>query len=100
VADVMAASDVEADAIEIGGRVHRRVLQSRQSYITVCGEVEVERWLYKDRAAPTAHALAALDLRVRCSSQPDAGAPTVCSSSLAWSEVDTTSDHGALSSSP
>jgi hypothetical protein len=64
VADVMAASDVEADAIEIEGRVHRRVLRSKQTYLTACGEVEVERWLYKDRADPTAHALAALDLRL------------------------------------
>jgi hypothetical protein len=64
VADVMSASDVEADAIEIEGRVHRRVLRSRQTYMTACGEVEVERWLYKDRADPTAHALAALDLRL------------------------------------
>ena len=64
VADVMAASDVEADAIEIEGRVHRRVLKSTQTYMTACGEVAVERWLYKDRADPTAHALAALDLRL------------------------------------
>lgn len=64
VTDVMAASDVEADAIEIQGRVHRRVLRSRQTYMTACGEVEVERWLYKDRADPTAHALSALDLRL------------------------------------
>jgi hypothetical protein len=64
VADVMAASDVEADAIEVEGRVHRRVLRSRQTYMTACGEVEVERWLYKDRSDPTAHALAALDLRL------------------------------------
>lgn len=64
VADVMAASDVEADAIEIDGRVHRRVLRSRQTYMAACGEVEVERWLYKDRADPTAHALAAIDLRL------------------------------------
>jgi hypothetical protein len=64
VADVMAASDVDADALEIDGRIHRRVLRSRQTYMTACGEVEVERWLYKDRADPTAHALAALDLRL------------------------------------
>jgi hypothetical protein len=64
VADVMASSDVDADAIEIDGRVHRRVLRSKQTYMTACGEVEVERWLYKDRADPTAHALAALDLRL------------------------------------
>lgn len=64
VADVMAASDVDADAIEVEGRVLRRVLQSSQTYMTACGEVEVERWLYKDRADPTAHAIAALDLRL------------------------------------
>ena len=64
VADVMAASDVDADALEIDGRIHRRVLRSRQTYMTACSEVEVERWLYKDRADPTAHALAALDLRL------------------------------------
>lgn len=64
VADVMAASDVDADAIEVECRVLRRVLRSRQTYMTACGEVEVERWLYKDRADPTAHALAALDLRL------------------------------------
>lgn len=64
VADVMAASDVDADAIEINGRVHRRVLRSAQTYMSACGEVTVERWLYKDRADPTAHALAALDLRL------------------------------------
>ena len=32
--------------------------------MTACGPVEVERWLYKDRADPTAHALSALDLRL------------------------------------
>ncbi len=64
VGDVMAASDVEADAIEVEGRVHRRVLRSRQTYMTACGEVQVERWLYKDRTDPTAHALSALDLRL------------------------------------
>ena len=31
VGEVMAASDVEADAIEIAGRVHRRVLRSKQT---------------------------------------------------------------------
>jgi len=64
VADVLGASDVDADAIEINGRVHRRVLRSTQTYMTACGEVAVERWLYKDRSDPTAHALSALDARL------------------------------------
>src|SRR4051812_43618350 len=41
VADVMAASDVDADAVEIDGRVYRRVLRSGQRYMTACGEVVV-----------------------------------------------------------
>jgi hypothetical protein len=61
---VMSASDVDADAIEIEGRVHRRVLRSAQTYMTAAGPVSVERWLYKDRRDPTAHALAALDLKL------------------------------------
>lgn len=64
VGGVMAASDVDADAIEIEGRVHRRVLRSEQTYMTAAGPVSVERWLYKDRRDPTAHALAALDLKL------------------------------------
>jgi hypothetical protein len=64
VGGVMAASDVDADAIEIEGRVHRRVLRSAQTYMTAAGPVTVERWLYKDRREPEAHALAALDLKL------------------------------------
>jgi hypothetical protein len=62
--EVMSASDVDADAIEIEGRVLRRVLRSRQTYMTSAGPIEVERWLFKDRALPEAHALAALDLKL------------------------------------
>lgn len=61
---VMSASDVDADAIEVEGRVHRRVLRSAQTYMTAAGPVSIERWLYKDRRDPTAHALAALDLKL------------------------------------
>ncbi len=64
VGSVMSASDVDADAIEIAGRVHRRVLRSTQTYMTAAGPVSVERWLYKDRSDPTAHAPAALDLKL------------------------------------
>ena len=61
---VMSASDVDADAIEIEDRVHRRVLRSAQTYMTAAGPVNVERWLYKDRRDPTSHALAALDRKL------------------------------------
>lgn len=64
IGSVMSAADVEADALEIAGRVHRRVLRSSQTYMTAAGPVIVERWLYKDRRDPTAHALAALDLKL------------------------------------
>ena len=64
VGSVMAASDVDADAVEINGRVHRRTLRSAQTYMTAAGPVSVERWLYKDRRDPTAHALAAIDLKL------------------------------------
>ncbi len=58
------ASDVDADVIEIEGKVHRRVLRSKQTYMTEVGEVEVERWLYKDRTDPNAKAVAALEVRL------------------------------------
>ena len=61
VGDVMAASDVETDAIEMEGVAHRRVLKSAETYMTVAGAVRVERWLYKDRRNPEAHAIAAMD---------------------------------------
>src|SRR5882724_9973022 len=64
VGSMMAASDVDADAVEIDGRVHRRTLRSAQTYMTAAGPVSVERWLYKDRRDPTAHALAAIDRKL------------------------------------
>lgn len=63
-AKVMAASDVDADAIEIEGKVHRRVLRSAETYLTTAGPVRVERWLYKDRRDPAAQAVAAMDLKL------------------------------------
>lgn len=45
----MAAVDVDAAAVEIDGKVHRRVLRQSQRYMTAAGEVVVERTLYKDR---------------------------------------------------
>lgn len=49
VAAEMARLDVDADAVVIDGRVHRRVLRQSQTYMTSAGEVVVERTLYKDR---------------------------------------------------
>lgn len=64
IGDVMAASDVDADVIEIEGVPHRRVLRSAETYETAAGLVRVERWLYKDRRNPEAHAIAAMDKRL------------------------------------
>ena len=64
VARFLEASDVDADAIEIQGKVHRRVLRSKQVYMTEVGEVGVERWLFKDRSNPEAKAVAALEERL------------------------------------
>jgi hypothetical protein len=50
IADEMARFDVEADAVLIEGKVHRRVLRQKQTYQTAAGEVVLERTLYKDRA--------------------------------------------------
>lgn len=41
--DAMAAADVDADAIEVEGRVLRRTLRSSQTYMTSAEPVEVER---------------------------------------------------------
>jgi len=49
VATEMARLDVDADAVVIDGKVHRRVLRQSQTYMTSAGEVVVERTLYKDR---------------------------------------------------
>lgn len=64
IGQVMAASDIDADAIEIEGVPHRRVLRSTETYMTAAGPVQVERWLYKDRRDPDAHAVAAIERRL------------------------------------
>lgn len=64
IAKKMSASDVDADAVVIDGKVHRRVLRSTQTYQTTAGSVRVERWLYKDRKDPAAQAVAAMDLKL------------------------------------
>ncbi len=49
---------------DVVARVVSAMEARRTFHERVLGPVEVERWLYKDRADPTAHALAALDLRL------------------------------------
>jgi hypothetical protein len=64
--DVLAAEmkklDVEADAVVIAGKVHRRVLRQSQTYMTSAGEVVVERTLYKDRTDKDGRAISPMEL--------------------------------------
>lgn len=60
----MAAADVDAEAVVLAGKVHRRVLRSAQTYETAAGEVVVERWLYKDRTDEQSHAVSPLEARL------------------------------------
>src|SRR5579884_3794189 len=48
-AEIMEGHDVDAGAIEVVGKEHRRVLRAAQTYVTQAGPVVVERWLYRDR---------------------------------------------------
>src|SRR5882724_10725479 len=50
VATEMVKLDVDADAVLIEGKVHRRVLRQSQTFMTAAGEVSVWRTLYKDRS--------------------------------------------------
>lgn len=62
VAGEMAKLDIDADAIEIAGKVHRRVLRQSQTYLTSAGEVVVERTLYKDRGDQEGHCVSPMEL--------------------------------------
>ena len=63
-AEFLAASDVQADAIEIDGKVYRHMLRSSRTYMTTAGEVQVERSLYKDRTDPEAQAIATVEAKL------------------------------------
>lgn len=63
-AEIMAAHDVDAGAIEVEGKGHRRVLRAAQTYMTQAGEVVVERWLYRDRDDDTAESISPMELRL------------------------------------
>lgn len=64
--DVIAAEmkrlDIDAPAVVIDGKVHRRVLRQSQSYMTSAGEVVVERTLYKDRSDDEGRAVSPMEL--------------------------------------
>jgi len=58
----MAALDVDAPAVVIEGKVHRRVLRQSQTYLTAAGEVVVERTLYKDRTDDDGRCVSPMEL--------------------------------------
>jgi hypothetical protein len=58
----MSKLDVDADAVLIEGKVHRRVLRQSQTYVTTAGEVVVERTLYKDRTDEHGRAVSPMEL--------------------------------------
>jgi hypothetical protein len=62
IADEMARFDIEADAVVIEGKVHRRVLRQTQTYETGAGEVVVERTLYKDRTDAEGRCVSPMEL--------------------------------------
>lgn len=63
-AEIMAAHDVDAGAVEIAGTAHRRVLRAAQTYVTQAGPVSVERWLYRDRDDDSATSVSPMELRL------------------------------------
>jgi hypothetical protein len=62
IAGEMARHDIDAEAVVIAGRTHRRVLRRAQTYMTSAGEVVVERTLYKDRADKEGHCVSPMEL--------------------------------------
>ena len=64
VAAEMARVDIDADAVVIQGKVHRRVLRQSQTYMTSAGEVVVERTLYKDRKDEDGRCVSPMELTI------------------------------------
>lgn len=62
VAAEMARHDIDADAVVIDGKVHRRVLRQSQTYETAAGDVVVERTLYKDRTDEDGRCVSPMEL--------------------------------------
>lgn len=64
VGECLEANDVNVEAVEVGGKVHRKVLRSPETYMTAAGPVQVMRTLYKDRSNEGSRAIAAVELNV------------------------------------
>lgn len=64
VAEELERADVDATAIQVEGIDYRRVLKSKQTYMTCAGPVVVERALFKDRGNDHEKALVPMDLKV------------------------------------
>lgn len=64
VAEELERADIDATAIQVEGVSYRRVLKSKQTYMTCAGPVEIERGLFKDRGNEHEKALVPLDLKV------------------------------------
>lgn len=64
VATEMARLDIDAEAVVIDGKSHRRVLRQSQTYMTSAGEVVVERTLYKDRSDDDGRCVSPLELTI------------------------------------
>ena len=62
VAAEMVRHDIDADAVVIAGKVHRRVLRQSQTYETAAGDVVVERTLYKDRTDEDGRCVSPMEL--------------------------------------
>src|SRR5262249_23094691 len=62
VASEMVKLDVDAEAVLIEGKVHRRVLRQSQTYMTAAGEVSVWRTLYKDRSDDEGRCVSPMEL--------------------------------------
>jgi hypothetical protein len=62
IADEMARFDIDADAVVIEGKVHRRALRQTQTYETSAGEVVVERTLYRDRTETEGRCVSPMEL--------------------------------------
>jgi hypothetical protein len=63
-AEIMAAHDVDAAAVEIEGKNHRRVLRAAQTYMTAAGPIVVERWLYRERDDDAARSVSPMEQRL------------------------------------